>query len=125
MDRHGRRAIKISRHEQRFQKGRNLIVRLAKPGTEFRPQRGREVVTHEEAVNFSRNMLCSHGLRQDQIDNINAIEVALLAKKSLGGSVVLFRRYDEIEIDEIPPGKSSRRFTYIGFAVITDAHGNH
>src|SRR4051812_47185831 len=114
MDRHGRRAIKISRHEQGFQKWCNVIVRLAKLGTQLRPHRGREVVTHEEAVDFPCNMLCGHRLRQDQIDNIYAIVVALLAKKSLGGSVVLFRRYDETEIDEIPPGKSSRRFTDIG-----------
>ena len=88
-------------------------------------QFGRKVLANEKAVHLACNVFAGDRLRQDHIDDVDAVEAAMRAEECLGGRVVFFRSNHEIEVHEIPPGKGTRGFANVGFAVVTYAHREH
>ena len=96
MGRHRFRAVEILRQEYCLEQWRDFVVRLLQLFAERQTQFGRKVLANEKAVHLARNVFAGDRLRQDQIDDVDAVEAALLAEEGFGRRIVFFRRDHEI-----------------------------
>ena len=68
---------------------------------------GRQVVAHEEAVDFAGEVLGGDRLLEDDVQDVDAIEVARPAEERLRGVVVLLGVHFEGQVVEVPPGEGA------------------
>src|SRR6185503_3353346 len=89
----------------------DLIAALVELATELRSHRRRDVLTHEVAIDLCRDELAGDGLREDDADDVVAVERALLAEERLLTGVML-RGIELIREDVVgPAGERDRKST--------------
>src|SRR4029077_17622166 len=88
----------------------------------FLQDRG-EIVAHEVAVNLPGNEVRGDLLIEDDVENVDAVEVAALAEEFLLAGIV-FRLVElEAKIVVGPAGERSRRLADVVLAVVAHPHG--
>ncbi len=118
-----RRAVEILRQEDRAQQRRDLVIAVAEHGAELRLRLGRNILAHEEPIDFAGHEFGRDLLLENDAEDVDAVEVSGSAEKGLLSVVVLCGVDLEIEIVIDPAGESARRFADILLAVVADAHG--
>ena len=115
--------VEILRHEEGFKQHGHLVVCISQNTTQLGRKFRAEFLAHEVAVDLAGDILGSHRLRHDEVDNFHTVEVSAVAKKRFRITVMQICVDHEIEIDVVPASKGASGLADIGLAVIAHAHG--
>ena len=96
---------------------------VAQDRAELLAQVRRQLVPHQEAVDLPGQVFRRHRLLEDDLQRIDAVEVAGPAEERLRAVVMLVRVHLEREVVEIPAGERARAFAHVLLRVVPDAHG--
>ena len=74
--------VEIARQENRFEQRRDLVVVLAQHRAQLFLQFGRQILADEEAVDLAGDVIGGRGLLHDDVDHVDAVEAAGLARET-------------------------------------------
>ena len=74
-------------------------------------------------VNFGRDKFGRDRLRQDDVDHLHAVKMAITAQKTLRAAIVLGRHIGKGQVFEVPAGEGSRGLSDVFLAVMAHPHG--
>ena len=115
--------VKVLRRENRRQQRFDLVIAVAQDRAQLVFQVLRQVVAHKVAIDLSCQIVCRDRLLEDDLQGVDAVEVAGLAQERLRTIIMLVRVDLEREIVEVPAGERPRAFADVLLRVVPHAHG--
>ena len=117
-----RRAVEIAREKDPLQERLHLIPAVAIGAAQLRLERVVDLVANKEPIHLGGDELGGDGPRQDDVDDVLAVERARPAEKRLRAKVVLLAIELELQHVVRPPRERTRRLANVALAVVAHAH---